>query len=236
MIYLQNKALSESRAVPMENKRPEYLIQSNDVLAVQIKSSQREFNDIFNSSGENNNFLNNPGAFFLSGYSVDNGGFISIPTLGKVMVRGLSLNKATEVVKKEVDKLLNDATVQVKLMSFKISVVGEVKNPGYFYIYNNQATILEGLGLAGDLSDFGNRKKVKLVRQTDTGSEVVLLDLTNPDLAKSKYFYLLPNDAIYVEPLKVKATRGNLAQLGILFSGVTTLVLLLNYVNNNVKL
>jgi polysaccharide export outer membrane protein len=117
----------------------------------------------------------------------------------------------------------------VKLVSFKITVLGEVNSPGYRYIFNNQATILEGLGLAGDLSENGNRKRIKLVRQVPTGSEVVMVDLTDPKILTSKYYYLMPNDVIYVEPLRAQSKRSNLALMTLFFSAVTTTVLVLNY-------
>jgi len=121
----------------------------------------------------------------------------------------------------------------VKLISFKVTVLGEVNNPGYHYVYNNQITLLEALGLAGDLTPQGNRKNVKLVRQVQGGSEVVLLDLTDPRTLKSKYFFLMPNDAIYVEPFKARAAKWNLENLTLLFSAATTAVLILTYLDNN---
>jgi polysaccharide export outer membrane protein len=119
------------------------------------------------------------------------------------------------------------------MISFKVTVLGEVNNPGYHYVYNNQLTILEALGLAGDLTNFASRKNVKLVRQVPRGSEVVLLDLRDPNLLKSKYFFLMPNDVVYVEPLKARSKRLNLELLTLVFSAATTAILILNYVNNN---
>ena len=112
-------------------------------------------------------------------------------------------------------------------------MLGEVKSPGQYFVYNNQATVLEALGMAGDLTNFGNRKNVKLIRQASAGTEVVLLNLTESDLLRSEYFFLMPGDVLYVEPLRVRSKRENLDLLGVLFSALTTTILVLSYVNSN---
>jgi polysaccharide export outer membrane protein len=149
------------------------------------------------------------------------------------MVKDLTIEEAQQRIQTSANKFLNKATVIVKLTSFKVTVLGEVKNPGYLYVYNNQATILEGLGLAGDLTPFANRKNVKLIRQVSTGSQIVMLDLTDAKLLSSDYFFLMPNDVIYVEPLKARSDKTNLEILSVVFAGLTTAILILNYVNSN---
>jgi polysaccharide export outer membrane protein len=156
-----------------------------------------------------------------------------LPIIGELTVKDLSVEQARDLIQLNADKYLKNATVIVKLISFKVTVLGEVNNPGYHYVYNNQVTILEALGLAGDLTAVGNRKNVKLVRQVKGGSEVVLLNLTDPRLLKSKYFYLMPNDALYVEPLRARSGRLNLEHLTLVFSAATTAILILNYLDNN---
>jgi len=234
LIYIQNKSESELKAIPYQNPKVEYVIQTNDVLSIVIKGPQPEYNDVFNlNSPTSNNNNNSVGGLYLSGYTVSDSGTVALPTIGKVFLRGSTLSQARTIIEKEVAKLVNNATVQVKLLSFKVSVLGEVKNAGYYYVYNNQATIFEGLGLAGDLTDFGNRHKVKIIRQTASGSEVALLDLTKSSIMSSKYYYLLPNDVVYVQPVKAKVLRSNLQPLGVLFGGITTLVVLLGFFNVN---
>jgi polysaccharide export outer membrane protein len=95
-------------------------------------------------------------------------------------------------------------------------------------VYNNQATLPEALGLAGDLTYNGNRKNIKLIRQSTTGVEVVLLDLTDPNLIKSPYFYMQPNDMIYVQPLRAQLTRTNLGLLGTVFGAISATFIILN--------
>ena len=233
LVYLQDKTFSADPAL-RENHRALYRLQSNDVLSVQIKSAgENDLSNIFNVGSLQNSIIASPGNFFLEGYTVDEAGNITLPVLGQIMVRGLTVGEAQKSIQEHADKYLNNATVIVKLTSFKVTVLGEVKSPGHYFIYNNQATILEALGMAGDLTSFGNRKQVKLIRQVPQGSEVALLDLTNAKLLNSEFFYMNPGDVVYVEPMRAHTNRSNIEILSVVFSAVTTAVLILSYVNSN---
>ena len=236
LIYLQDSGFSSEYPTQIKNRRPEYRIQENDVLHVDIQNPDTETAQYFNYGNNENNNFGAESVLFINGYSVDEEGFITIPLVGNVKVVGLTVDEAKKILQQEVNKFLRNTTVNVKLISFKISVMGEVNNPGYYYIYNGQATVLEGLSLAGDLTDFGNRNSIKLIRQTDDGAEVILLDLTSSELMNSKYYYLLPNDVIYVEPSKPQITRANLQPVGIIFSGITALGVIVTAAINIINL
>jgi polysaccharide export outer membrane protein len=228
--YLQGKDYTTRAAVQVDNERQVYRLQPGDVLSIRVQSSQPALNDMFSVSSGQSIQNGDPGSLFVSGYSVDEGGFISLPSAGQFKVQGLTVEEAQAAVQKKVVSLMRDANVVLKLTSFKITVLGEVRAPGRYFVYNAQATLLEALGLAGDLTEFGSRTNVKLIRQTAKGSEVVLLDLTDPNLLRSKYFYLLPNDALYVEPMQARTNRGNANNLGLVFGGLSTLILLLSFI------
>lgn len=234
LVYLQDKEFSDGKMTLVENQPLPYRIQPNDILSVQIKSTaQSEISNLFNVGSLQNAMFASQGSLFLEGYSVDMRGNILLPVLGGLMVKGLTLDEVQALIQEHADRYLKNATVLVKLTSFKITVLGEVKSPGHYFVYNNQATILEGLGMAGDLTSFGSRDNVKLIRQIPAGSKVVLLDLRDPNLLKSEYFYLHPGDVVYVEPMKTRTKRTNFEVLTVVFSAVTTAVLILSYVNNN---
>lgn len=235
LVYLQEKDFSIHAPSSIENRNAPYRVQPNDILSIKVKSAtDPQVSDVFNiTPGQSSMFLGSPGSLYLDGYSVNSNGEITLPVLGNIKVRDMTLEEVQTAVQKSVSKYLNNATVVIKLVSFKITVLGEVRNPGYHYVFNNQVTILEALGLAGDLTQFGNRKKVKLIRPKPNGSEVVMLDLTDASLLRSKYFYLLPNDVLYVEPLKATSRRLNLELLGVVFSAATTAILILNYVDEH---
>ncbi|NML67721.1 polysaccharide export protein [Hymenobacter sp. RP-2-7] len=228
--YLQGGNFSTAKPTEVTNARPLYLLHNGDVLNIRVQSVQPVLSDIFNVPGPQTVTTGDPSVLYLTGYPLDDTGSITLPTVGKIKVVGLSLDQAQALVQQKVSAYVRDANVLVKLLSFKVTVLGEVRQPGRYFIYNTQATILEGLGLAGDLNEFGNRENVKLIRQTDKGSEVVILNLTDPNLLQSPYYYLQPNDALYVEPLKARAARGNANNLGIVFAGISAIVLLLSYI------
>ncbi|HTJ53450.1 MAG TPA: polysaccharide biosynthesis/export family protein [Cyclobacteriaceae bacterium] len=231
LIYLQDKHFSEFTPTLIQNKKSIYRLQPSDIISVQVKSSNETdaSNTIFNVTSHQNGLYTTPGSLFLEGYTIDASGKIMLPIIGEVTVKDLTIEDAQRVIQSNANKYLKNSTVIVKLTSFKVTVLGEVKNPGYLYVYNNQATILEVLGLAGDLTPFANRKNIKLIRQVPTGSQVILLNLTDPKLISSEYFFLMPNDVLYIEPLKARANKTNLEILGVVFAGLTTLVLILSY-------
>ncbi|MBA4056107.1 MAG: polysaccharide transporter, partial [Marivirga sp.] len=183
MVYFQDKGFSEFQATLMENKKSVYRIQPNDILSIKVKSStDAQVSDIFNITATSQvSQFSSPGSLYLEGYSVDQYGKVTLPILGPLTVKDLTMEEVQNLIQTNANKYLKNAIVIVKLISFKITVLGEVNNPGYHYVYNNQATILEALGLAGDLTQYGNRKNIKLIRQVPNGSEVVLLDLRDPD-------------------------------------------------------
>ena len=231
--YLQGKEYSTRAAVQVDNERQVYRLQPGDVLSIRVQSVQPALNDLFSVTSGQNIQSGDPGNIFASGYSVDDSGSINLPTAGRLKVAGLTVEETQQLIQKEVARFMREANVLVKLTSFKLTILGEVRTPGRYFVYNSQATVLEALGLAGDVGEFGNRTNVKLIRQTPKGSEVVLLDLTDPNLLRSKYYYLLPNDALYVEPLKARTTRGNANNLGLVFGGLSTIILLLSFIKAN---
>ncbi|WP_262507987.1 polysaccharide biosynthesis/export family protein [Williamwhitmania taraxaci] len=116
----------------------------------------------------------------------------------------------------------------MKLVNFKVTVLGEVNSPGSFTIDKEQINLFQALGLAGGMKNFGNGKKVTLVRQTDSGSEVIPLDLTDRNILASDYYYLMPNDMIYIEPLKAKSNIDGSNFTAIAFSSATTILLIVS--------
>lgn len=231
--YIQGKGFSTQSAVQVPNVRQQYRLQPSDVLSIRVQSVQPALGELFSVTNGQNIQSGDAGNLYVSGYSVDDSGYIALPNVGRLKMAGLTVEEAQQLVQKEVTRYIRDANVVVKLTSFKLVILGEVRAPGRYFVYNNQATVLEALGLAGDLTEFGNRTNVKLIRQTPKGSEVVLLNLTDPDLLRSKYYFLLPNDALYVEPMSARTSRGNANNLGLVFAGLSTIVLLLSFIRTN---
>jgi len=178
------------------------------------------------------NLFQNETSLFINGYTVSDSGYIEIPILGRIRIAGKNMDEAIAAIRERAGKYLKDATVIVKLISFKVSVVGEVNRPGSYTNYNNQLTVLEAISMAGDITDYGNRKQVLVLRPTISGTNTFRLDLTSKDILTSDGFFLLPNDIVYVEPIKSKSFRINIPTLTLALTTVTTLILVLNYIDN----
>jgi polysaccharide biosynthesis/export protein len=238
LIYLRDDAnMFSDRPTVIETAPKDYLIQPNDILNIRVQSTDAEVTDLFNmSAGANVWNQADPANMFLNGFSVDRSGNIRLPILGEINVANKTIAEIERQIQQEVDKYIINASVNVKLVTFKVTVLGEVSRPGQYFIYNGQANIFEVIGMAGDITPRGKKEGIKLLRQTDDATQVVLVDLTNPQLLVSTYYYVQPNDVIYVEPFKENTERENLqllTWLSVIFGFVSTTVLILNYVNNN---
>jgi len=132
-------------------------------------------------------------------YLVDVEGKISYPQLGDIVVADKTVSEVRDIIQSKVDSYLESASVFVKLVNRNITVLGEVKAPGQKLMVKNQLTIFEALGTAGDITDYGNRLSVKLIRELPDGKHVAELNLTDPNIIYSPYYYILPHDIVYVE-------------------------------------
>jgi polysaccharide export outer membrane protein len=178
----------------------EYSIRPNDQLYIQVISDDPVNAAFLNLTNVlTSNTASNSSSLELITYLVDNEGNIEYPQLGKIHVGGLMTGEVREIIQKGVDKYLQSASVFVKLVNRSITVLGEVRSPGQQLMVKNQLTIFEALGTAGDITDWGNFQNVKIIREVPEGRYIGQLNLTVPDVIKSPYYYVLPNDIVYVE-------------------------------------
>lgn len=215
--------------------RPAYLIQTMDIMYIKIYSLNEEMSNLINQTigSYQQNMFQNETSLFINGYAVSDSGFIEIPILGRILVAGKTLDEAIAAIHERCNQYLKDATVIVKLISFKFSVIGEVNRPGSYTNFNSQLTVLEAISMAGDITDYGNRHKVHVLRPELKGTKSFQLDLTNRNILTSDGFFLLPNDIIYVEPIKSKSFKINIPTLSLLLTSITTLILVLNFISSN---
>lgn len=141
---------------------------------------------------------------YFMGYFVDQSGMIDFPVLGPLKVGGLTLDEAKALIYEGVRPYLKDATVNARLLNFKVTVLGEVALPGTKRLSNKRVTLLEALGMAGDLTPYANRERVLVMREVGDRRETAYLNLRTAEIFTSPYFYLQQNDVIYVEPTKSK--------------------------------
>ncbi|WP_051313411.1 polysaccharide biosynthesis/export family protein [Sporocytophaga myxococcoides] len=229
IVYLQGK---QNDSVFIAQEQFVYKIQPRDLLNISIVSPDPRVTSFYNIQQTPSQAIN-PGSMYLNGYVVNDSGSVTIPVIGKVMVKNQTISEVQTIIERIVREQVSDATVVVKLLSYRVTVLGEVRTPGIHYMYNERFTLLEALGMAGDLSEYGNRKNIKLMRPKEGGMEIIHLDLTDKNLLKSPFFYLKPNDVIYVAPMKAKIDRNNLTLVTVLFAGISALVLVINFIKTN---
>jgi polysaccharide export outer membrane protein len=185
------------------NKNYTPFIKTDDFLSVTVSCDDMEAAMPFNlpvsgNQNFNNGYLiGNPAPF---GYLVDENGEIKLPIIGTIKVAGLSRMQAVALVENRLKEYLKNPVVQIQIQNYKITVLGEVKNPGTFKIPNERITLLEAIGLAGDLKPTGVRKNVLVVRDVNGVKYEYRVDLTKKEVFKSPVYYLTQNDVVYIEP------------------------------------
>ncbi|WP_233635791.1 polysaccharide biosynthesis/export family protein [Hymenobacter setariae] len=192
-------------------------IQVDDLLGITVSSLSAESNMLYNSgtvatpaSTISTSIASSPTAARSGeGYLVDKSGEVNLPVLGKIKLAGLTKEQAAEKLTDEVKKTVKNPTVNVRFLNFKITVIGEVNRPATFTVPTEKITVLEALGLAGDMTAYGRRENVLLIREKDGIRSAIRVDFTNKDLLSSPYFYLQQNDVVYVEPVKSKELQGS---------------------------
>ena len=171
----------------------------------------------------------------LQTYLVDNEGYIEFPTLGRLLVGGLTKHEVDSIIKEKLTpNFTNAPIVNVRMVNYKISVIGEVVRPNTYTISNEKVNVFEALALAGDLTIYGRRDGVKLIRENADGTkQIVSLNLNDANLIYSPYYYLQQNDVLYVEPNKAKAQNSDIGSMTSLwFSGTSILISLVSLLYN----
>lgn len=199
-------------------------IQPEDLLRITVHSLDPLAAAPFNmeQEGQNRQQGGNQGTQQLElfmGYFVDQEGFIDFPVLGRIPVEGKTLEEAKLDILDRLTTYLKDPVVNIRYLNFKVTILGEVNAPGTLRMTNKRVTILEAIGMAGDLTDYAHRNNILVIREKDGIRTYERLDLQSDEIFTSPYFYLQQNDVIYVEPLKARvATVADPAQRIISYS------------------
>lgn len=212
-------------------------IQSGDVLEIKVTAFDENAVRPFNLYSMNNSTspgqLNGQTAQLApQGYLVDNEGFIYFPVLGKLYIKGMTLAQLRADLEKRLLTYLAEPLVSIKQLNFNITVLGEVKKPGQYTNPSDKITVLQALGLAGDMTDYGNRTNVKLIREEEGVSKTYTIDFTDKNITSSPYYYMQQNDVLYVEPDMIKKksanidpNRGLVFQIGGIALGVASILI-----------
>ncbi len=229
LVYL--KGISDSSAIDSVFTKP-LTIKSGDQLSISLSSLNSEADAIINQSnsgGGASNSVSYSGANVV-GYFVSENGTINMPRLGSIYVEGKTHNELKDMLQVMLEPYTKNPIVNVRLLNYQITVLGEVGKPGQITITTPQADILQVIGLAGDITPYGKRDNILLIRKDGSNRIVKRLNLTDPKLFKSPYFQLQPGDFIYVEPNKTKLNSTSLGfQIWpLVTSGLSLLVVMLS--------
>lgn len=229
-VYLQNKSAFSDGSGSYENDMAVYKIQSGDFLYINVTSMDPSNISAFATDSRTEYQLQSDMGVYLKSYQVNDSGFISLPVVGKVNIVGLSVNQVKNKLQSELDEFYKLTTVTVKLVNFKVSIMGEVNRPGTYTVYQDKLNIFQALSMGGDLTSYANRKEVNIIRKTKTGgTEILKVNLLNDSLLELPGFYLHPEDIVYVEPLKSKSFAFTSFPYAITLSTITTTLLILNF-------
>ena len=213
------------------------IIHKNDLLSISVNSSNPDASKIFNDPNLSNTTTSTAtgSTTQMVGYLVTDEGSFKFPELGTIKAEGLTIKELSEFMTQILidKKLLIDPIVTIRFLNFRVTVLGEVNHPTVITVPNERISVLEALGLAGDLTIYGKRDNVLLIREENGGKLIKRIDLNSPDILRSPYYYLQSNDVLYVEANKNKvASVSNTRQLlPIFFSALSflTAVVYLTY-------
>jgi polysaccharide export outer membrane protein len=211
-------------------------IQENDILGISISSLNAEASAIFNPPNNNNSRSttvtganSEPG-----GYLVNSDGTIQLPVLGNIKAAGLTKKELKDNITNMIlsKKLLVDPLVEIRFLNYEVTVIGEVAHPTVITVPSEKISLLKAIGLAGDLTIYGKRENVLLIREENGKKKTRHIDLNSSNFFNSPYYYLQPNDVVYVEPNKAKVASASRSQqlLPILLSSLSIIVIVLDRV------
>lgn len=209
----------------------EYKIQPGDNLYIKINSLDQEDNEFLNSQieGRVGGSTYSDMGLYLYSYSVSDSGFVDFPYVGKVFVKDITVEQTKEMLQNILSEYLKDATVIVKMVNYNITLIGEVARPGEYKIYQNRINLFEAISMAGDATRFADRTNVILARKIGDKTKLFHLDLSQRNILASEYYYLQPNDIVYLTPVKGRSFVFAEFPYAIIFSTITTALLILNF-------
>jgi len=223
MVYLQPDSTQISTLYEQYVPR----IQPNDILTIVVTAADPKVTAPFNpvSTMSTTSMTQQSDMALRPTYTVDNQGDITLPMLGKLHVGGLTRIQAIERIRSKLEQYIKDPGVNINFNNFRVSVLGEVARPGSFVMPTERVTVLEALGMAGDLTIRGVRQNVLLIREVDGQKSMHRLDLTQQSTLNSPYYYLAQNDVIYVEPNKAQINNSKLgANTNVIISVASLLI------------
>ncbi len=201
-----------------------YQLKVRDEIYLKVNSVDPNTYAFFNGGENISSQMNSDLGLYLNSYTISDSGFIQLPVAGKIKIVGLDLGEAQLKIEEVLKAYLNDVSVTLKLSGFKITMVGEVKKPGPYTPYVSQLNIIEAMALAGDMTSYGNRSRVMIIREVEGKQQIIMVNLLDKNLLQSKDFNLLPNDIVYVESFNAKTWGFETFPYALILSSITTFI------------
>ena len=238
ILYLQNEQMNDSVAsIEYQNKRSfDYKVQPGDNLYIRVSSMDKNFSEFFNMGNAGNvgsygstQYSSGNASIYLNGFNVSDEGTIDFPYAGKIYVKDLTIDEIQQKIQTIIGEYQKETIVYVKLGLFNLTILGEVLRPGQYQVYQSDINLFQALAMAGNATDFANKKNVKIIHQTTEGSQIVRVNMNNADILEDPQYYLKPNDIIYVEPLGIKRYGFTTMPYSTIFSAASLLVTVLTF-------
>lgn len=208
LIYMQDKSAEKEYTNPYtkaEQITELYKIQPGDYLYIRVNTTKVELDKMYNlGNNQQTTQLYQQGSSKYVSYLVKDNGAIDFPFIGEISVAGKTTTEIREEVQNLLSRTMDSFSVQVVLTNATFTILGEVRKPGEYQLNRDQITIFEAISIAGDITGFGKRNRIRIVRPTAEGSTSLLVDLTDKNLVDSQKYYIYPNDLIYIEPMLAK--------------------------------
>ena len=217
LVYTQDQKEKEEKN-EYDNIRPEKTIQPFDNIYIKVSSIDEKTASIFESQSRSSSEAN----MNLLSYTVNQEGYINFPFVGEIYVKNMRLQEAQTRIEEEVSEYLPNISISVKFVNNNVSILGEVRRPGEYAFYTDQITVFQALSLAGGFSDYGDKHKITLIRESKNKVNYYYLDLTDKNIVASQYYYIIPNDVIIVKPINAKFRNLSLISWPVFLTTITT--------------
>ena len=229
-VYFQ----SDTNTINVPAKFNEEVITADDILNISVTAlDMTSITPFIKEKFINSNMEQN----LLDGYKVDANGDINFPLIGNIKVADLTTKQAAIKIQELLSKSIIDPIAKVSVLNYNITILGEVQNPGTFKLFDPKITIIQALGLAGDITIYGKKKNIKVIREINGNSVSTEVDLTNSNFISSDFYYLRKNDVVYVEPtfaqIKNSGYIGQITNITTILSLIFTHIVLLSKLDLN---
>jgi polysaccharide export outer membrane protein len=209
-----------------------YHLKADDEVYIQVNSIDPKTYAFFNGGGGNTNAnqMNNDIGLYLNSYTISDSGYVELPVVGKIKIAGLTIRDAQAEVENRLKDYLTEVSVVLKLSGFRVTLIGEVKRPGRYNPYVSQLNLFEAIALSGDMTSYGNRERVMIIRKNNGKEEIFIVNMLDKNIINSEYYHLLPNDVIYVESLNAKTWGFEQFPYVLILSTLTTFIALMSLI------